>query len=372
LVEFEQLLDDRQQWLGRDHPDTLNSLQNLAANYRLMGRLAEAEQKFREAYRLRQQVLGSHHPNTINSLNSLATTISAQARYAEANELFEKVLPARVERLGYEHPFTIATMLDLAEGYFRVQRFAEARPLVEQALSFALANLGEKHEMTLRAKASLGALDLQTQEYEKAIALLEDSLELYHRNPSYRWIQDQLLQAYIGDNRVESARKMLADHLTAARLHLSEIPADTLRLAEVLVQLSDAYRALHLWVDAEELLREAVGIRQQALPGSVELSHAQASLGSLVLQRALEVPSPEQNNRPLQEAEALLVSAYEIMEKQQPKTSEDLDKRDAVLADLIRLYEKSNRADEANRYREQTTKPLSASVGSESRNSTGN
>ena len=50
--------------LGADHPSTAISLNNLAALYRVQGRVVEAAPLFNEAVEIMVRVLGAEHPNT--------------------------------------------------------------------------------------------------------------------------------------------------------------------------------------------------------------------------------------------------------------------------------------------------------------------
>ena len=49
--------------LGADHPDTAQSLNNLAALYYAQGRYSEAAPLFKEAVGIMERVLGAEHPN---------------------------------------------------------------------------------------------------------------------------------------------------------------------------------------------------------------------------------------------------------------------------------------------------------------------
>ncbi|CUS15401.1 unnamed protein product, partial [Tuber aestivum] len=58
--------------LGPDHPDTLESLNNLALVLRNQGKYGESEGMHRRAIEGFEKVLGPDHPNTLKSLNNLA------------------------------------------------------------------------------------------------------------------------------------------------------------------------------------------------------------------------------------------------------------------------------------------------------------
>jgi pentatricopeptide repeat protein len=58
--------------LGRDHPETLGSVQNLANAYSKQGRYAEAEKLYEETLEIERRVLGQDHPDTLASMYNLA------------------------------------------------------------------------------------------------------------------------------------------------------------------------------------------------------------------------------------------------------------------------------------------------------------
>jgi hypothetical protein len=59
--------------LGADHPDTLNSISNLAFTWKETGRETEAIRLIEECIQSRQHILGLNHPDTISSCTALDT-----------------------------------------------------------------------------------------------------------------------------------------------------------------------------------------------------------------------------------------------------------------------------------------------------------
>ncbi len=78
--------------LGREHPDTLRDINNLALLYEIQGRYGEAELLLKKALRLREMVLGREHPDTLSSINGLALLYNSQGRYEKAEPLFKRAL----------------------------------------------------------------------------------------------------------------------------------------------------------------------------------------------------------------------------------------------------------------------------------------
>ncbi|KAK8092124.1 uncharacterized protein PG998_015137 [Apiospora kogelbergensis] len=101
--------------LGREHPDTLDSMNNLAVVLDSQGKYAEAEQMHRETLGLRETVLGREHPNTLDSMNNLAIILDNQGKHEEAAQKQSQAFVGYKRVLGEGHPRTLMSMNNLAK-----------------------------------------------------------------------------------------------------------------------------------------------------------------------------------------------------------------------------------------------------------------
>jgi len=69
---LKQTWDRRKAVLGKEHPDTLSSMANLASTYWNQGRLKEAEELEVRVIETRKRVLGEEHPDKLSSMANLA------------------------------------------------------------------------------------------------------------------------------------------------------------------------------------------------------------------------------------------------------------------------------------------------------------
>jgi tetratricopeptide (TPR) repeat protein len=76
--------------LGADHPDTANSLNNLAALYRNQGRYEEVEPLYKRSLEILTKVLGKEHPNTQICLENLVGFYESQNQTAAAQEVIKE------------------------------------------------------------------------------------------------------------------------------------------------------------------------------------------------------------------------------------------------------------------------------------------
>jgi len=82
-------LATRKEVSGDRHPDTLTSMNNLAALYKSQGKYDEAEPLYVECLATSKQVLGDRHPSTLTFMNNLAGLYERQERQEEARLLKE-------------------------------------------------------------------------------------------------------------------------------------------------------------------------------------------------------------------------------------------------------------------------------------------
>ncbi len=108
----------RTEVLGEEHPDTVQSLNNLATLYQAQGKYAEAERL---------------HPAVATSLNGLALLYQAQGKYAEAERLFERSLAIWEKALGPEHPKVATSLENYAALLRKAGRITEADRLDARA-----------------------------------------------------------------------------------------------------------------------------------------------------------------------------------------------------------------------------------------------
>jgi tetratricopeptide (TPR) repeat protein len=175
---IEQMLETSSRVLGKEHPDTLTSIANLASTYRNQGRWKEAEELEVQVMETRKRALSKEHPDTLTSMANLASTYSNQGRWKEAEELEVQVMETRKRVLGKEHPDTLTSMGNLALTFWYQGRWKEAEELEVQVMETRKRVLGKEHPSTLTSMANL-AFTLKSQSRdEEALFLLETCFQL--------------------------------------------------------------------------------------------------------------------------------------------------------------------------------------------------
>ena len=78
--------------LGPDHPETAQSLNNLAVAHFENGDSRAAEQLYKRSIAIKEAALGPEHPELALTLNNLAELYRTQRRFEEAEPLFNRAL----------------------------------------------------------------------------------------------------------------------------------------------------------------------------------------------------------------------------------------------------------------------------------------
>jgi tetratricopeptide (TPR) repeat protein len=94
------------QELGPDHPDTAESLNNLAILYFYQGKYEQAEPLYQRALAIYEQQLGPLHPDTALSIWWLAVLSEQQQQYEKAASLYPRAFSIYERALGPQHPTT--------------------------------------------------------------------------------------------------------------------------------------------------------------------------------------------------------------------------------------------------------------------------
>jgi tetratricopeptide (TPR) repeat protein len=127
---------EKQELLGR-------LLYRLGQCFQLQGKYAEAEAMHRQTLQLWEAVLGKEHPDTLLSMNNLALSIYNQGKSAEAEAMHRQTLQLQEAVLGKEHPSTLGSMNNLASSLDNQGKSAEAEAMYRQTLQLQEAVLGK-------------------------------------------------------------------------------------------------------------------------------------------------------------------------------------------------------------------------------------
>jgi len=231
--------------LGLEHPDTLASMNNLAATLRAKGDLEGARNIQEQELEITRRVLGAKHPFTLTSMNNLAEILGAQGDLKGARKIQEKVLEIRRRVLGAEHPDTLGSMNNLAEILGAQGDLEGARKIHEQVLEIMRRVLGAEHPSTLTSMNNL-ALTLGDQgDLKGARKIHEQVLKIRRRvlaaeHPDTLMSMNNLALTLRDQGDMEGARKIHEQVLEIKRRVLgAEHPSTLLSMNNLALTLRD-------------------------------------------------------------------------------------------------------------------------------------
>ncbi|MDR3267632.1 MAG: tetratricopeptide repeat protein, partial [Tannerella sp.] len=155
--------------LGKEHPYTASTYNNIALVYDNQGKYAEALEWNLKALAIFEKVLGKEHPDTATTCNNIALVYKNQGKYAEALEWYLKALAIREKVLGKEHPDTATTYNNIAAVYYNQGKYAEALEWNLKALAIREKVLGKGHPATATTCNNIALVYDHQEKYAEAL-----------------------------------------------------------------------------------------------------------------------------------------------------------------------------------------------------------
>ncbi|KAF8529605.1 hypothetical protein BU17DRAFT_60387 [Hysterangium stoloniferum] len=236
-----QVVENREQILGTEHPDTLTARANLAVTYHQLGRWTDAEQLEVQVLEASERILGTEHPETLTARANLAITYHQLGRWTDGEQLQVQVLEV--------------TRANLAVTYHQLGRWTDAEQLEVQVLEAREQILGTEHPDPLRARASLAGTYSQLGKWTDAEQLQVQVLEarewiLGTEHPNTLTARANMAATYHQLGRWTGAEQLEVQLLEASEQILGTEHPDTLTAR---ANLAVTYCQLGRWTDAEQL-----------------------------------------------------------------------------------------------------------------------
>jgi Tfp pilus assembly protein PilF len=283
---FERAVTIRERRLGSEHPDTAESLNDLAILLKAQGDLASARPLYERALAIREKALGPEHPDFAESLGNLAVLLQAQGDFAGARPLFDRALAIRERALGPEHPTTAYSIIYLASLLQAQGDLAGARSRFERALAIREKALGPADPATATSLNDLGRV-LQAQGdlagarplYERSLAIREKALGAEH--PYTATSLNNLALVFEAQGDLAGARPLYERSLAIDQKALGAEHPETATCLDNLAQVLQAQGDL---AGARPLYERALAIREKVLgPNHSVTATSLNNLGTLLL-----------------------------------------------------------------------------------------
>jgi len=251
------IVETEKQALGKEHPLTLMSMENLAGLYTNQARWMEAEELQAEVIATKSKTSGSNQSDKLQSTMRLVDIYMDQKRWKDAEKLAlqvieerKKILPkeqlnmtydmkrlarlymlqsnwkdateqlssiAEMEKnaLGAEHSHTLSTMMELASVYVFQGKRKEAEELEARVKEIRKKRLGVRHADSLQSVMTFPSV-LAGMEKEKAEELFEQMREAAKRVPEPKLSDTEKIGTSLTANRsgfMNEAKELLAQEL---------------------------------------------------------------------------------------------------------------------------------------------------------------
>jgi tetratricopeptide (TPR) repeat protein len=278
---YEHVLVAREKHLGVEHPDTLKTMNNLAIVYESQGRNSDAERMHERVLAVRQKHLGVEHPDTLITMGNLGGVHQSLGRYGDTEDMFRRVLVAQQKHLGVEHPHTLLTMGNLGIAYQVQERYGDAEDVFRRVLVTQQKHLGVEHPETLKSMGDLANVYRLQYRYRDAEDMFRRVLvarqkHLGVEHPDTLWTMGQLALVYRSLSRYSDAERMHERVLAVRQKHLGVEHPDTLI---TMGNLASVHQSLGRYDDAEDMFRRVLVTRQKHL--GVEHPHTLRTMGNL-------------------------------------------------------------------------------------------
>ncbi len=176
LEWYYKALAIREKKLGKEHPFTATTYNNIAGVYDSQGDYANALEWYYKALAIVENVLGEEHPTTATIYNNLAAIYYSQGDYPKALEWYIKALAIREKALDKGHPDTAATYNNIALVYKSQGEYPKALEWYMKDLAISEKVLGKEHPSTATTYNNIGMLYANQEDYTEALDWLIKAL----------------------------------------------------------------------------------------------------------------------------------------------------------------------------------------------------
>ncbi|KAF1365026.1 TPR-like protein [Lizonia empirigonia] len=255
----------REELLGPEHLETLDSLNSLGMALGRLGRYDEAKKLHQKALEAKERTLGAESDDTLTSYWTEAETLLKQ--------ILEVASKIEVGAEGHMHDVKLYTLISLATAYENLGRWEDAIEMKTQVLATREAQLGPDHPKTLNVKVQLAYAYGENGRLTEAEKLFLEVLRAQESNGAAE--RDILIAkghlatvyrmqaiTYRTQGRFEEARDLQLEVLSLHTTHLGEQHSSTL---DIKTCLATTYWSMELFAESTALTLDVLESRTATL-----------------------------------------------------------------------------------------------------------
>jgi len=249
--------DKRKSTLGMDHPNTLNSMFQLATLYCDQGQYRRAFRLSTECHKRRASTLGTNNPDTLRCMGLIGRVYRKLGPYEKAHKYCEECQKEMVALRGEDHLDSLSSMHELASVYRDSRQWDKAHSLYERCWEGQKVLLGENHPDTLWTMSDVAAVvGFAKEDHDKALQLAKRCWEkersiLGEDHPSTVWTKCQVALAYSKQSNHDEALKLFQECFDFRKHSLGTDHPDTIwtmgELASVYWKKGEVGKGLSLY-----------------------------------------------------------------------------------------------------------------------------
>jgi len=168
---LERTLAIQKRTVGTEHWTTLRSMNNLGYSLDWQGKTEVAEKLYRAALEGLTRVAGLRDAERLNALNNLAICLQSLGRYDDADPLFRELIDIRTTIGGPNDPETLRAQMNFAQSFTKSGKAAEGERRLRDAVAAMEAALTAKHPLTIVGISNLAAVVADLGRLDEAVAL---------------------------------------------------------------------------------------------------------------------------------------------------------------------------------------------------------
>ena len=177
INEYRQALDGQEMTLGKDHPDTLATVHNMALVFQGKGEYDKALEWYHRALDGQEMALGKDHPDTLPTVHNMAGVFQDKGEYDKALEWHQRALYGKEMAFGKDHPGTLTTVHNMAIVFQKKGEYDKALEWFHRALDGMEMALGKGHPNTLKAVNNMAMVFQDKGEHDKALEWYQRALD---------------------------------------------------------------------------------------------------------------------------------------------------------------------------------------------------
>jgi tetratricopeptide (TPR) repeat protein len=151
---------------------------NLANLYSKQKKYTEAEELLSVTLLNCEHSLGKNHPDTLDSLGALGQLYAEQGKFKESEPLLLEALQRQEMTIGVNHPVTERTFGNLVSMYLKQENWKSALEILSKVVHGSSSNQQEKTVSTLSYLNMLGYVSMKMKNYSEAIKYFAEYIEL--------------------------------------------------------------------------------------------------------------------------------------------------------------------------------------------------